>query len=150
MLKDAPLAAVVVVAALAVAGALIALFTWRLSSTVVAVLAVVVGSAGVGLATGGAPLAMLLLLGGVGLVVPVVAGVVVVDLDGRPPRTLRPWRLLILVPVVAAGVALLPLLDTMTAPAPASTSTDAVLLALLALAATGPAVLLLVRRREAA
>ncbi len=151
MPEAVPLSAVVVVALITLLGGIGALCTSRLSSTVVSVLVVVVGSAGLGLATQGPALAILLLVGGMGLLLPVAAGVVVVDLDGRPPRTLRPWRLLMLLPVVLTGFVLWPLpLAVVSRTTSSSPTSDAALLALLALASAGPAVLLLARRREAA
>lgn len=152
-------AAVVAVAAavIAVAGAVAALWTRSMIRMVAAVGGVVVGVAGVALPAGGPALAGLLALGGAGLLVPLLAAVVVVDLDGRPQRTLRPWKLLMLLPLPLLGLLVIPHIAPGlpgSSPAPLSSSagdaTDAVLLALLALAASGPAVLLLARRREAA
>ena len=151
---DAPTVVASVCAVVAVGGAVVAFLVSKLSSTLVAVILVVAGCAGVGLATGGPALAALLLLGGMGVIVPVAAGIVVVDLDARPPRTLRPWRLLMLLPVPALVWSILPLFTRVPTAVPAglttaSSSTDAALVALLALAAAGPAALLLLRRREA-
>lgn len=137
-------------AAVTVVGALAAVWATRLAHMAVAVVAVVVGVAGVGLAAGGPALAALLALGGVGLAAPVVAAVVVVDLDGRAGRTLRPWKLLLLVPVPLLALLLFPQVPLVATFAPAQPDNGALLLALLALGAAGPAVLVLVRRRESA
>jgi hypothetical protein len=97
-------------------------------------------------------------LGGVALFAPVAAGAIVVGLDGRPPRTMRWWKALLVAPLpVLAGVAVLDVppatlaaaLDPAVAGAAPTSDASAGLLCLLALAAAGLSAVLLGRRREA-
>ena len=132
----------------AITGMFELLWATRLTRMVVAAFAVATAVAAIGLVAGGPGLFVVLALGATGLVVPALAATIVVDLDGRPNRTLRPWKLLLLIPLPLVGVQLWQLVPTTPQPQPASS--EALLLALLALAASLPALLLLVRRRESA
>ncbi|HEY1097752.1 MAG TPA: hypothetical protein VGF99_02445, partial [Myxococcota bacterium] len=79
----------------------------------------------------------------------VLGAMTVLEVDARPRRQLRPWKLLLLVPLVLLAVQL-PTSTVLTAPAvddPADGA--AVALTLLTIAAAALAVPLLVRRREA-
>jgi hypothetical protein len=138
----------VAAAAVAVVGAAFALWTQHLPRMVVSLMAAVVGATGVALATGGTALALVVGVGGAGFVIPAAAAVVVVDLDGRARRTLRPWKLLLLAPLPVAAVALWP--ASLGLPASSALRDDsgaaALPIALFALAAALIAGQLLVRR----
>jgi hypothetical protein len=99
-------------------------------------------------------------LGGVALFAPVAAGAIVVGLDGRPPRTMRWWKALLVAPLPVLAVAaaldapsstLAAAVQPAAAVAGAAPTSDATagLLCLLALAAAGLSAVLLGRRREA-
>ena len=147
-----PSVVAVIAAALAVVAAAATLWATRLSRVVVGSFVVAVAVSAVGLVCGGPGLFVVLALGASGLVVPALAAVVVVDLDGRQKRTLRPWKLLMLAPVPFVAMKLWPAvpLTHVAADVGGPDVAAAVELALLALAASLPAVLLLVRRRESA
>lgn len=95
------------------------------------------------------PIAVTLLVGAVAMALTVLGAMTVLEVDARPRRQLRPWKLLLLVPLVLLAVQL-PTSTVLTAPAvddPADGA--AVALTLLTIAAAALAVPLLVRRREA-
>jgi hypothetical protein len=160
----APLAITALAGLLAVIAAVVALLTVRLERMAGAVAVAAGALALAGTVAAGPALGGLLALGGIALCAPVAAAAIAVGLDGRPPRTPRPWKLALLLPVAVLVVAILRAVPVVPAAGPGarassvvaeqvglSTPADApAFLALLGLAAAAVSALLLARRREAA
>ena len=134
---------------ISVIASLAALIATSLERLAVAVATAGLALAGLGLAAGvGVDVAIIVGAGTVAIAVPIVAAVAVLEVDARPARRLQPWKVLLLAPV---ALLVWPLREASWTSLPVASDraeSAAVLLALLAVAAAGPTVLLLGRRRE--
>ncbi len=94
------------------------------------------------------PTVGVLLAGAVAMAATVLGAMAVLEVDARPTRQLRPWKVLLLLPLFLLALQLTRSVPT-SAPTATPTNMPALALTLLTLAAAAVVVPLLVRRREA-
>lgn len=94
---------------------------------------------------------LVLVLGAVAMTAVVLGAMAVLEVDARPTRQLRPWKVLLLLPLIAVAIRLGPDVAAASHAAPTTTAgSSALTLTLITIAAAALAVPLLARRREAA
>ena len=134
---------------------LLALVATRLERMAVALLVIGVAEAAVVVAMEPAvpssawPMVLVLVLGAVAMSAVVLGAMAVLEVDARPARQLRPWKLLLLVPLALLALRLGPGLLAASAAPPSSADNGALAIAFVTIASAALAVPLLARRREA-
>lgn len=134
-----------------------ALLATRLERMAVALIVIGVAEAALVVAlqpttTTALPVVAVLVLGAVAMTAVVLGAMAVLEVDARPTRQLRPWKVLLLLPLVVLAVRLAPDLTaaaTTTSPKTPSTDHRPLALTFMTIGAAAVAVPLLARRREA-